>query len=438
MKYVITTILLCIGFYSYSQQDFKSLDEIMAFADAHNADLVNARFNVSLAEKELAVAKSALFPQVSASAGFQDNLRLSTTLIPAEIFGGPEGTYREAQFGQKYSYNTYLTGSIDIINLGTWFEVKSKKLAASLAGATQASIKQAIHEQIALAYYMALLSDEAYRLSVLNKQISDSLLQSATDKFNEGLLDEITLNNIKINNRLLSDNLCTNATARDKNIISLKLLMGIAITDSVTLSEMFSMSFDDTYAPQLLDFGTDPSVLVSSYRFKQAKVEGNIARTMFCPRLTFVSSFGYQQFNQEFAPSFTSPSWKPVQNIGLRLEVPVFTGMSRLTNVKMAKLNKSIAENNYQAALSKADAENWNLFGEFYLNKEKVKNAIEIQNLYISSYQLTQQRYAEGVSNIEQYLQAFTDFLAGQSRYLTALSDYYISKAKIRERTNNK
>jgi len=438
MRITLIFILLCLGLHSHAQQVFKNLEEVIAFADAHNSDLANATGKTSSAKNELTAAKGALLPQINANAGFQDNLRLSTTLIPAEIFGGPAGTYQEVQFGQKYSYNAYLTGSIDLINVGSWFQIQSKKANLLLANASEAEFKQALHEQLASAYYMTLLTGEAYRLSVLNKQVSDSLLQSVTDKHSQGLIDAVTLNNVKINNRIVRDNMRVNQLASIQNMNSLKVLMGIPVADSVVLTEKFSSSFSDTYNPQLTNFGVSPSVKVAEYQLQQSKATVNASVAAFAPRLSFVSSFGYQQFNQEFDPSFTSTSWKPVQYIGLRLEVPVFSGFSRSTNVKMAKVQASMAERNLQSAKMKADAENLNLFDEYLVNKDKVENAIEIRNLYSTNYTLIQQRYREGVTNIDQYLQSFTEFLTGQSRYLNALSDYYISKAKIQNRINIK
>lgn len=438
MRNIFIFTLLCLGLQSQAQIVFKNLEEVLAFADAHNSDLVNASDKTLLAKNELTSAKGALLPQINANAGFQDNIILSTTLIPAEMFGGPAGTYQEVQFGQKYNYTANLTGSIDLVNLGNWFQIQSKKAGLLLANASETEYKLALHEQLTSVYYITLLSGEAYRLSVLNKQVSDSLLQSITDKYTQGLIDAITLNNVKINNRIVHDNMNSNQLASIQNMNSLKVLMGISISDSVLLAEHFSISFSVPYDPKITDLGVSPSVKASEYQLLQSKATVNASMASFAPRLSFISSLGYQQFNQEFALSFASSSWKPVQYIGLRLEIPVFSGLSRSTNVKMAKIQASIAERNLQSAKMKTDAENQNLFEEYHINKNKVENAIEIYDLYSTNHKLFQQRFEEGIINIDQYLQSFTDFLNGQSRYLNALSDYYISKAKIQNRINIK
>lgn len=437
MKSVLTILSFLLVMSSEAQQVFRSLDEVQQFAAAHNTEILNAARKTSVVGNELSAARGALLPQINGSAAFQDNLRLSTTLIPAEIFGGPAGTYTEVQFGQKYNYNAFLTGSLDIVNVGSWFRIRSSKIEEQIAQASELQVKQLENEQIAAAYYMTLLSAEACHLAQLSKQSSDSLLQSVTEKRQNGLVDDITLNNLKINNRLLGDNLRNNQTIFNQNLGALKLLMGVSMGDSIVLEEKFSCA-DDDFSPALSHLAVSPEVSIAKFRMEQAAVSVKSSVATYAPRLSAVGSLGYQQFNQEFEPSFTNPSWKPVQYVGLRLDIPVFSGFARSNAVKNARLNLQTMQSSFAYAESKAIQDDKNLLAEFYANKEKAGNAAEIRDLYLSNYTLAGQRYREGVGNADQYLQAFTDYLSGQSRYMAAVADYYVSKAKIQNRIHSK
>jgi outer membrane protein len=44
-------------------------------------------------------------PQINGTASFQDYLKIPTTLLPAEIFSGPPGTFIPVKFGVKYQSN---------------------------------------------------------------------------------------------------------------------------------------------------------------------------------------------------------------------------------------------------------------------------------------------------------------------------------------------
>lgn len=437
MKSFLTILSLLLVMSSEAQQVFRSFDEVQQYAALHNTEILNAARKTLAAGNELNAARGALLPQINGSAAFQDNLRLSTTLIPAEIFGGPAGTYTEVKFGQKYNYNAFLTGSLDIVNVGSWFKIRSSKIEQQIAQASELQVKQLVNEQIAVSYYMVLLSAEACRLAQLSKQTSDSLLQSLTEKRQNGLVDEITLNNLKINNRLLGDNLRNNQTSYHQNLGALKLMIGIPSNDSIVLEEKFSRTADD-FSPARSQLAPSPETTIAGFQVEQARLSVKSSFAAYAPRISAVGSLGYQQFNQEFEPSFTNPSWKPVQYVGLRLDIPLFSGFLRSNAVKNARLNLESMQSSYTYAQSKAEQDDKNLITEFYANKEKAQNANEVHDLFASTYELTKQRFREGVSNVDQYLQAFSDYLSGQSRYISALADYYVSKAKIQNRIHSK
>ncbi|NJK95237.1 MAG: hypothetical protein HC905_10270 [Bacteroidales bacterium] len=82
-------------------------------------------------------------------------------------------------------------------------------------------------------------------------------------------MDEITLNNLKINNRLLDDNLRNNQTIFNQNLGALKLLMGVSMGDSIVLKEQFSRA-DDDFSPALSHLTVSPEVSIAQFRMEQA------------------------------------------------------------------------------------------------------------------------------------------------------------------------
>ena len=43
------------------------------------------------------------FPQINGNVSVNDYLNIPTSLIPAEFFGGPPGTFTPVKFGTKYN-----------------------------------------------------------------------------------------------------------------------------------------------------------------------------------------------------------------------------------------------------------------------------------------------------------------------------------------------
>ena len=94
---IICILLLTSGPQGFSQitegtRAF-SLAEAQSHALQHNPNVQNAKLDVDAARQRIWENTAAGLPQVSASAGYTNNLQLMTTLIPAEFFGGEPGTF---------------------------------------------------------------------------------------------------------------------------------------------------------------------------------------------------------------------------------------------------------------------------------------------------------------------------------------------------------
>ena len=84
-----------------AQLQFTSLQEVLDYADEHALTIRNAETAQMIATSEKKEARNALLPSASASLGYNDNITMQPTLVPANIFNpqAPEGTYEELSFG---------------------------------------------------------------------------------------------------------------------------------------------------------------------------------------------------------------------------------------------------------------------------------------------------------------------------------------------------
>src|SRR5579872_6860634 len=89
-------LLLIVSFPQalFAQMVFRSVEDIWRYADTHNITIRTAKYETDKAFYSNLQSYSSILPQASLTGSFTDNTALQTTLIPAEIFGGPAGTYR--------------------------------------------------------------------------------------------------------------------------------------------------------------------------------------------------------------------------------------------------------------------------------------------------------------------------------------------------------
>ena len=95
-------MLLCLdNFSGWAQVTFGSLEEVFSYADQKAIGIQNARDQQLVAASKSKAAKAALLPAINASAGFNDNITLQPTLVPANLLNpnAPAGTFNEFTFG---------------------------------------------------------------------------------------------------------------------------------------------------------------------------------------------------------------------------------------------------------------------------------------------------------------------------------------------------
>ncbi len=92
------TIIYCLTLlsgYPNAQVVFRSVEDAWKYADAHNITIRTVKYELNKSGYATKQSYSAMLPQVNATGSYTDNIALQTTLIPADLLGGPPGTYTE-------------------------------------------------------------------------------------------------------------------------------------------------------------------------------------------------------------------------------------------------------------------------------------------------------------------------------------------------------
>ena len=86
-----------------------SVEQAVAYAKKNSVAVRNALIDVQIQRQTNKEITAAAYPQINGSFNLNDYLDIPTSLLPAEITGGPAGTYLPVKFGTKYS----ATGALD-------------------------------------------------------------------------------------------------------------------------------------------------------------------------------------------------------------------------------------------------------------------------------------------------------------------------------------
>ena len=439
-RFSVLSLLLCFNLQglvlaqdSLRIVEIVSLNSAWSMAFDHNPDYQNYKLNQEKAEVNYKVSKSYRLPTISASVNAQKNLDLAITPLPGEIFGLPEGTTLDAQFGQEYNYNAGIALSKSIFDRQAILQSKLSKLDVQMAGVQQDAYGQLLKQQVSLHYYTALIAQRAVTLNQKDLAAADSIVLLGNQKYDEGVIDVIALNQTKINLNAVRQGQIGNQLLYDQGISELKKLLGIRYTDSLKLTAKLEYRLPKYYHPdELLE---DPEVTLSLVNEQQANLQVSLQKSVFLPKLTASSYYGRQQFRDDFGLSFGDNAWTNFSYISLDLSVPIFTGFANKNRYKASKVAQEIARNTLENTELTAFINDQQLINEYNRSLENAQVALETFGLFQVNSQLSYQKYKDGLISLDRYLDVFEDYLQAENAFLTALSGTYGYYSQIISRT---
>lgn len=419
----------------HAQQTFRSLEEVWAFAEEHNIQVATGKGNQEIAKKNIELAYGALLPVVTATGTFTDNIQIQPTLVPAELFGGEPGTFKEEQFGKRYVYNAGLSAQVDVLNVQSWYEIKSARYGYEFASHGLAKTKYDLYTQVANACYTSQLMDEASVLASENLAISEENYQTLSRKYSEGQVNEVTINNAQINVKKAEINLSTARQNKLTALNNLKQLLGLLPNDSLELELNAPVSEIST---EEMHFSPDSGAEIKMAQSDMliSKVNWYAATASYTPTLSVVYAAGRQVAGDD-PFSFNNTSTLPQQYWGLRLSIPILAGNSRSFQNTKARIEYKTKKSQYESVVATTEINDQNLVAAYRNASTAFYKAKEILELYKQNDLHANRKMNEGMISVDERLRTYQDYVTYQNEYLQAMAGYFIQyySVKIRQKT---
>jgi len=430
-KFVSLTIAFIITIsWVNGQHTFHSLEEIWSYALENNPDNTVYQMQVEKAFSDQKTASSALYPKIIGGISGQHNMNIAATPIPGEILGRP-GEIEYVQFGLPYVYNAGITVSKTLIDWQNIYQSKIAKTNTRLKEAEKSFYEQYLKEQVAQVYYATLTARAGVQNAEEDLLLADSIFQITSDRFREGLIDVLTLNQAKINRNNAFDKLEQNKSFLYGNESNLRILLGLSNSDTLILEEQIKIS-----EPVSIDSIPQNDLSLNRYKIQLAMtdLERKKALSNFSPKLDFISSWGRIQYQEDFTFSLNSSDWQLNSYLGLNLSIPIFSGFGKKNQLSSAKISQNIARHSYEEEIRKSSLNDNILFNNYLTSKLSVQTAAQNLTLADENVQLAYSKYSEGLISLDNYLSVHDDYLAVENQYFSRLSDYLINKAIIQSR----
>ncbi len=406
MKHIFA-LLICTFFAAKAQQTirFSNPNEVLTFATQHSIALKSGNAQMALAKYQTYYAKINRFnPRANVGYAMTDNLQLPVNFLPAEVFGGPAGTFREARFGQQYIQNLSITPQVDLINHAAWAKLESFKTSEILSEINQKLIRKTLSESVVAVYFNIFALQEQIKILNQTLQNADSVTQIVQQKHNQGIIRSQDVNNATVNKLMIQDRIQQNENGIEQQYNLLKSLCDVPASTEILIENQDSNSRENM------------TILTNSLKSQQATLQVNYAQNelkvnqlSYYPTLSFIGNWALQEnSNNHFFDG--KARWISQSYVGLRLNFAI-PDANKYAQTKLVKTNLQISELNVQKQEIQQRVEQKQLELEFEKAQANEQILIKILALKNDTYQKNFNLFRQDIYPTENLLLSFNDVL---------------------------
>lgn len=437
VKNLPITILLILASVLTQAQEPKpvlfSLKESIAYSLKNNPTSTIYKNEVLIAKEKKTEALAPYLPQVSGTGTFDDNLKRQVTVLPAGAFSQEE---IKIQFGNQY--NTNLVAQVDqvIFDRSITVAKEANRVNTLIADLKLLQNNETIVYNTIMAYYQIITYNEQEKLLVENEKKYEELLRILQLQYEKGVAKKIDYDRMRVSQNNIKSQLSLLKTNKELALNKLKYAMGmdlsqkVAIDDSLDYSMQVSMPVDNQLdTKNILDY----KIQSNNIALQQLDVERR--KFAFFPTLSGYARYGAQTFGNEFGKSFSN--WFDYSSIGLKLNIPIFDGnrkKSQLSQSKLSLLNAQeslkLNERNYELQFQNANTALFRSYTSMNDNKQTLDLAADI-------LKNTGLQYQKGTASLTDFLNSDYSYKEAQSNYISSLLNFLTARVDLEKSQGN-
>jgi outer membrane protein TolC len=395
-----------------------TLQQCVEAALSNNKSLLVGRNNLRLYPLKQQEAKSNLWPKATATADYKFFTNLPYQLLPLSVFNGPEGQYKEAQFGVPHNLGVNVQMAMPLYQPQIKTGIRGAEIAAELGDLqVEKSEEQVIFEVTSL-YYNAKILQHQILFVDGNLANTGRLLGTMQLLRTQGLAKGTDVGKIELLQAQLQS-LHNQLNGKLAQVINgLNFFMGKELNSPLSISKEID-------AESGRDYPVSPSVDVRMAQVQNRLLanELDLLKKSKLPTVSLVASYGLTGFGYFKQPE---PFFKifPIGFIGVQVAYPIW---NKATRYKTAQKDVEIASNLLQSELITAQYELQ--IANAVLQKNTALQNIPVLRQQIawadSVYQQTLAQQQQGTATLADILLADNALREAQTSYLSALVEYW-------------
>lgn len=440
---IILTLLLFASLLQAQEQKESysfSLKQAIDHAIQNNYSVINASRDIEAAKQKKWETTTIGLPQINGAVGYVNNFELQKSLIPAEIFGGTPGTFQEVAFGTKHSMNASATLSQLIFDGSYLVGLQSAKTYLKISENAKVKTTQEIKEIVVNSYGNVLLADESILILQKNKGILEKTLSDTKEIYKNGLIEEENVEQLQIT--LASINSSLENVKRQKTIANdmLKLILGINLENQLTLTDKLEnltlSNLDLAVLKEEFNVTNNIDYQIGQNLQTSKELLLKLEKSKALPTLGAAVNFGYNAFGDEFQFFTSNQKWLNYSNLGVNLNIPIFSSFGRSSRTQQAKIALEQSKTQLTETEQKLKLQFEKSKSDYEFSLEQLSTSKSNLNLAERIENKNQIKFTEGLASSFDLTKAQEQLYSAQQNYLQAMLDVINKRASLEKLLN--
>ncbi|MEO9021212.1 MAG: TolC family protein [Ginsengibacter sp.] len=428
---IVFFLLFLIGISQVSSAQVWTLEQCIDSAQVYNKNLQIQRNNIEIGNQKQEEVRGNLLPKVTTNADYKYFTNLPYQFMPMSLFGGPEGKYKEVQFGVPHNINANLQFTLPLYNPQIKGTIQSTKIATDLSKLQLKKSEEQIYFEISNLYYNAQILNHQI-LFIDSNLINTNRLLRTMQLLKEQLMAKGTdVNKVSLQSDQLNTQKAIIESKLEQVMQALKFSMGISPDRQLEISNDIRYQTNGSYTTiPSLDF----QIAVTQNRLLNNEL--TTLKKSSLPTIALFGTYGVNGFGYDKKPD-NFLKFHPIGFAGVQLTYTLFDG----NILRKKQVQKKIEIQNNELQQSLVTEQNTMQIGNALNQRNTAQKSISFTERQIkqaqSIYEQTIMQQKEGVASLNDVLVADNSLREVQQSNISAVVDYLKADLELKKLTGN-
>lgn len=411
----LSVVLVLAG--SASAQQAFTLRQAIDYGRTNSPSMAIAANDQRKADAVAQEAVAGYLPQINGSGQLDDNLKRQTTILPAGTFG-PEPV--AVQFGTQFITTLNVQAEQTLIDVAQLNGIQANKPNTAMAAIKLKQAEEQVTYDVAKAYAQAQTYREQVKLLEENAKQYEELVPILALRLEKGVAQQLELDRVEVTQRNIRSQHTVAQANYEVAVAQLKRAMGMPMGQDLSIADEVR-SAADMRQPGASEFELNKLL---GYKLNQQSellygIDLKRKRNAFLPTLSAYGRYGAMAQGNELSESYEN--WFDYAAIGLKLNVPLFSGLRRVSQIKQSEIAlENLREQQRNANLG-FELDYRSADTRLLASTSSVANDEDNLNLAERVFNNTNLQYQQGTATLSDLLNADYQLKEARNNWITSL-----------------